>query len=71
VATGTASLADGNAVAFAVKAVQAGTVPAGQESQIADVLKQAGGQQGLIEFSAYVGELERNAKITRNAQVFD
>jgi len=35
------------------------------------VLRQAGGQQGLIEFSAYVGELERNAKITRNAQVFD
>ena len=71
VATGTASLADGNAVAFVVKAVQPGTVPAGQESQIADIIKRAGGQQGLIEFSAYVSELERNAKITRNAQVFD
>jgi peptidyl-prolyl cis-trans isomerase D len=71
IATGTASLADGNAVAFVVKAVQPGTVPAGQESQIADVLRRAGGQQGLVEFSAYMGELERNAKITRNEKVFD
>lgn len=71
VAAGAASLADGNAVAFVVRAVRPGTIPAGQESQIADVLKQAGGQQGLIEFSAYLGELERNAKITRNAKVFD
>lgn len=71
VSTGTASLADGNAVAFVVKAVRPGTVPAGQESQIGDVLRQAAGQQGLIEFSAYVGELERNAKITRNSAVFD
>jgi len=71
VATGTASLADGNAVAFVVKAVQPGTVPAGQESQIADVIKRAGGQQGLVEFSAYMGELERNAKITRNEKLFD
>jgi peptidyl-prolyl cis-trans isomerase D len=71
VTTGTASLADGNSAAFVVIAAKPGTVPAGQESQIGDVLKQAGGQQGMIEFSAYVGELERTAKITRNAQVFD
>jgi len=71
VSTGTASLADGNAVAFVVKTVQPGTVPAGQEAQVGDVLRQAAGQQGLIEFSAYVRELERNAKVTRNEKVFD
>jgi peptidyl-prolyl cis-trans isomerase D len=71
VATGTASLADGNAVAFVVRAVKPGSVPPAQESQIVEVLRQAGSQQGLVEFSAYLGEIERNAKITRNAQVFD
>jgi hypothetical protein len=35
------------------------------------VLRQAGSQQGLVEFSAYLGEIERNAKITRNEKVFD
>jgi len=71
VSTGTASLADGNAVAFVLKGVQPGAVPQGQESQIADVLREAAGQQGLMEFSAYVSELERNAKVTRNEKVFD
>ncbi len=71
VATGTASLADGNAVAFVVRAVKPGSVPPAQESQIVDVLRQAGSQQGLVEFSAYLGEIERNAKITRNEKVFD
>ena len=71
VSTGIASLADGNAVAFVLKGVEPGTVPAGQEAQIGEVLRQAAGQQGLIEFSAYVGELERNAKVTRNEKVFD
>jgi len=71
VSTGTALLADGNAVAFVLKDIKPGTVPPGQESQIGDVLRQAAGQQGLVEFSAYVRELERNAKITRNAKVFD
>jgi len=69
VATGTASLADGNAVAFVVKAVQPGRVPAGQESQIADVIKQAGGQQGLVEFSAYVANSSgtRRSRGTRSS----
>jgi peptidyl-prolyl cis-trans isomerase D len=71
VSTGTASLADGNAVAFVLRGVKPGAVPPGQESQVGEALRQAGGQQGLIEFSAYVGELERNAKVTRNAKVFD
>jgi peptidyl-prolyl cis-trans isomerase D len=70
-ATGSAALANGNAAAFVVSAVRPGTVPAGQEAQIGDVLRQAASQQGMIEFAAYVAELERTAKITRNAQVFD
>jgi len=70
-ATGTVALSDGNAAAFVVTAVQPGTVPAGQEAQIGDVLRQAAGQQGLIEFSSYVSEIERNAKIVRNEKVFD
>jgi peptidyl-prolyl cis-trans isomerase D len=68
---GTASLADGNAVAFVVTGVQPGSVPPGQETQVADVLRQAADQQGLIEFSAYVNEIARNAKVTRNEKVFD
>ena len=39
--------------------------------QIADALKQLGSGIGLAEFSAYVGEVERTAKIVRNAQVFE
>lgn len=71
VAAGTSSLSNGNAAAFVVTGVRPGEVPAGQETQLGDVMRQAAGQQGLIEFSAYVSELERNAKITRNSAVFD
>ena len=71
VSAGTAMLANGNAVAFVVRSVKPGSVPPGQESQVAEALRQAGSRQGLIEFSAYLGEIERNAKITRNPQVFD
>jgi peptidyl-prolyl cis-trans isomerase D len=71
VAAGTASLANGNAVVFVVSAVRPGTMPTADAAQITELVRQAAGQQGMIEFSAYVAEIERKAKITRNAQVFD
>jgi peptidyl-prolyl cis-trans isomerase D len=71
VATGTASLADGNAAAFVVNAVRPGTMPTADAAQIADFMRQAAGQQGSIEFAAYVAEIERNAKVVRNEKLFD
>jgi len=71
VATGTAQLDNGSAVVFAVTSVRPGTMPTTDAAQIADALKQLGDGIGLAEFSAYVGEAERTAKITRNAQVFE
>jgi peptidyl-prolyl cis-trans isomerase D len=71
VAAGTASLANGNAAVFVVTTVRPGTLPTTDAAQIAEFMRQAAGQQGMIEFAAYVAEIERNAKITRNAQVFE
>jgi len=71
VATGAASLADGNAAAFVVNAVRPGTMPTTDAAQIADFMRQAASQQGMIEFAAYVAEIERNAKVVRNEKVFD
>jgi hypothetical protein len=57
VATGAASLADGNAAAFVVNAVRPGTMPTTDAAQIADFMRQAASQQGMIEFAAYVAEI--------------
>jgi peptidyl-prolyl cis-trans isomerase D len=71
VATGTASLANGNAAAFVVNAVRPGTMPTADAAQIAEFMRQAAGQQGTIEFAAYVAEIERNAKVVRNEKLFE
>ena len=69
---GTAVLGNGNVAVFAVSAVRPGTMPTGADpAQVAEFMQQAAGQQGMSEFVAYVAELERNAKVTRNEQVFD
>lgn len=69
---GTAVLGNGNVAVFSVSAVHPGTMPDGADpAQIAEFMQQAAGQQGMTEFVAYVAEIERNAKVTRNAQVFD
>jgi peptidyl-prolyl cis-trans isomerase D len=71
VSTGTAKLANGSAVAFAVTAARPGTMPTDDQAQVADALKQLGGGIGQAEFAAYLGEIERTATITKNAQLFE
>jgi peptidyl-prolyl cis-trans isomerase D len=68
---GTVSLANGTAALFVVSAVRPGTLPAGDAAQLAEFVQQAGQQAALAEFLAYVAEIERTAKVTRNARVFD
>jgi len=68
---GTASLANGAAVLFVVSAVRPGTLPAGDAAQLAEFVQQAGQQAALAEFLAYVAEIERTAKVSRNARMFD
>ena len=71
VSTGTAKLDNGTAVVFAVTAARPGTMPTTDAAELADALKQLGNVIGQAEFSAYLGEVERTAKIVRNAQVFE
>lgn len=70
--TGTASLPDGDVAMFVVKSVRSGSPDdAGSASKSADIMEQAQGQAALAEYSAYVAELERKARITRNARIFE
>jgi peptidyl-prolyl cis-trans isomerase D len=70
VSTGTVRLGNGDAALFAVSAVRKGAVTQDEISQLGPLTQQLVTQQGLVEFSAYVAELERNAKITRNEKLF-
>lgn len=69
----TAALANGDAAVVIVEAVRPGRMPMGADSgpQLAQTMQQAAGRSALAEFSAYVGELLRDAKITRNDKAFD
>ena len=40
-------------------------------AQFAESAQRAAQQTALAEFAAYVAELERNAKVTRNSKVFE
>ncbi|MDQ1309235.1 MAG: peptidyl-prolyl cis-trans isomerase [Pseudomonadota bacterium] len=71
VSHGTAVLANGDAVVFAVKAVRAGSISPEVAAQFAESAQRAAQQTALAEFAAYVAELERNAKVTRNSKVFE
>ena len=69
---GTAVLSDGDVAVFAVTAVRAGIAPAGPDAavQLAQVMEKTAGMAARADFTAYVNELDRTAKIKLNDQVF-
>ena len=71
VSHGTAVLPNGDAVVFAVNAVRPGSMSPEVAAQFAESAQRAAQQTALAEFAAYVAELERNAKVTRNSKVFE
>jgi peptidyl-prolyl cis-trans isomerase D len=71
VSHGTAVLPNGDAVVFAVNAVRPGSMSPEVAAQFAESAQRAAQQTALAEFAAYVAELERNAKVTRNPKVFE
>jgi len=71
VSHGTAVLPNGDAVVFAVNAARAGSMSPEVAAQFAESAQRAAQQTALAEFAAYVAELERNAKVTRNPKVFE
>jgi peptidyl-prolyl cis-trans isomerase D len=70
---GTAMLANGDVAVFVVNAVRAGVAPTGPEAslQIAQVAQKTAGAAARAEFSAYVKELERTAKIKVSDKIFE
>ena len=71
VSHGTAVLPNGDAVIFAVNAARPGSMSAEAAVQFAERAQRAAQQTALAEFAAYVAELERTAKVTRNPKVFE
>jgi len=70
--SGVAALPDGDAAVFVVSAVRPGSAASpGGGTDLADTARQAAAREALGEFSAYVAELERTAKVTMNAKVFE
>jgi peptidyl-prolyl cis-trans isomerase D len=65
---GSTVLPNGDALLFAVSAARPGTVAAAEQAALR---QQAAGRIALAEFGAYVGELERTAKVVRNPKVFE
>ncbi len=54
---------------FVVRAVRPGSLPA--DMQASALTQQVAQRAAVAEFVAYVAELERTAKITRNEKVFE
>ncbi len=72
VSAGTTLLAGGDVAVFAVSAVRAATTESPEGAMLlAQGMQRAQGMAGVAEFAAYVNELERNAKVTRNDKVFE
>ena len=70
--SGVATLPGGDTVLFVVSGIRPGSVSSPQEAaDLAARAQRAAGQVALAEFSSYVAALERNAKITRNAKLFE
>jgi peptidyl-prolyl cis-trans isomerase D len=72
VSSGVATLPGGDAALFVVSGIRPGSVSSPQAA--ADLparAQRAAGQVALAEFSSYVAALERDAKITRNAKLFE
>jgi len=71
-ATGVSRLPNGDAALFVVNAVQPGSMSAPEiAAQAAEITRQAAGQVAAEEFSAYLAELERNAKVKRNPKLWE
>ena len=69
---GTAVLPTGDVAVFVVNAVRAGTAPTGADAavRLSEVMDKAAGMAARADFTAYVKELDRTAKIKVNDQVF-
>jgi len=73
VSSGTAVLPGGDIALFVVTDVKSGALPTAPDSGpvLAQLAQQVAGQSAGIEFSAYVAELVRNAKVKLNEKVFE
>ena len=69
---GTAVLSNGDVAVFVVNAVRAGTAPAGPDAaiELAQVMEKTAGMAARADFTSYVKQLDRTAKIKINDQVF-
>jgi peptidyl-prolyl cis-trans isomerase D len=68
---GTVVLPGGDAVLFTVNAVRSGLAAPDAATRLAEDVQRAAQQTAVSEFAAYVSELERTAKVTRNERVFE
>jgi peptidyl-prolyl cis-trans isomerase D len=72
VASGVSRLPSGDAALFVVSSVRAGSMSAPEiAAQATQIAQQAAGQSAVEEFSAYLAELERTAKIKRNPKIWE
>jgi peptidyl-prolyl cis-trans isomerase D len=73
VSSGTAVLPGGDIALFVVTDVKSGALPTTPDagSLVTRLAQQVAGQTAGIEFSAYVAELVRNAKVRLNEKVFE
>jgi peptidyl-prolyl cis-trans isomerase D len=71
--SGIAVLPTGDVALFVVNAVHSGTMPSAADAaaQLQQQAQRASGQTAGAEFSAYLGELVRTAKIRTNEKVFE
>ena len=71
-ASGVAALPGGDVALFVVSAVRPGSIASPEAAAaLPGRAQQAAEQMALTEFSAYVAELERKAKIKRNPKLFE
>jgi peptidyl-prolyl cis-trans isomerase D len=69
---GTAVLANGDVALFAVSAVRKGSMESPDAAaRFGETIQNSQRQAATAEFAAYVKELERNSKVTRNEKVFE
>ena len=70
--SGVATLPGGDAALFVVSGSRPGSVSSPEAAaELPARAQRAAGQVALAEFSSYVAALEKNAKITRNAKLFE
>ena len=69
---GTAALTSGDAAVFVIDEARAGSLPTSTDaSEMGQRLQQQARTSGATELSAYLADLERTAKITRNEKAFE